>query len=171
MFLIYLLVTTLILLLCGSFFGAPWVPTRKVDFARIDKLSNLRSGQTLYDLGCGCGGLMFYLAKIHSDSKLVGIEIAPLPYLYSKIRSFFYKNVDVKFGDLKYYDLSKAQVVYIFLMPKTLNKIRTKLIRELPPDAKIITSCWGFDFTKEDIIDEHDKQVDYFVYTAGEILG
>ena len=114
---------------------------------------------------------MFYLAERHPDSKFVGIEIAPLPYIYSKIRSIFYKNVNVKYGDLNYYNLSKAQVVYMFLMPKTLNKIKMKLIRELPADARIITSCWGFDFTKEDILDEHDKQVNYFVYTAREILG
>jgi SAM-dependent methyltransferase len=171
MFLYFTISTILILLVfAGSLFGAPWVPTRKVDYERIDKLANLKDGEKLYDLGCGLGGVLFYLSERHKNSKFIGIEIAPFPYLFAKLRSLFYQNVRIKFGDLKRQNLSSAKVVYMFLTPDTHNKLKIKLIRELKPEAKIITACWGFDYDSNAQVDKAEKQVSYFVYTAGEVM-
>ena len=54
---------------------APWVPTKKSDFARIFQLANLKAGETFYDLGCGNGQLVIYAVK-NFQAKAIGLEIA-----------------------------------------------------------------------------------------------
>jgi predicted RNA methylase len=172
---IYLVITSIFLLLIffGALFEAPWVPTRKVDYERIDKLAGLKSGQTFYDLGSGFSGLLIHLAQKHQKSRFVGVEIAILPYLISKLRTLNHSNIKIVFGDLKRLDISRADVAYLFLRPETLPRVQKKLMEELKPEAKIITACWGFDFSQEDIVEDQPRtgeQAKYFVYTAKELL-
>ncbi len=168
---ILLFVILLILVFGGSFFGAPWIPTPRVDYARIEKLSNLRDGQSFYDLGCGFGGLLFFLAQNHPAVKIKGVEIAIIPYIAAKIKAFSQKNVTICFGDIKQHDISDADVVFMFLTPETHRNLKAKIIRELKPQAKVITACWGFDYDTNGIVDKTESNVSYFAYTAGEIIG
>jgi hypothetical protein len=147
----------------GAFFDAPWAPTVKGDFDRIAELAGLKEGMLLYELGSGTGALLFYLSgkyKIHC----VGIEVAPLFYLYSKIKSLFYKNVNIKYGNFYNHDLSRADAIFAYLMPKTLNKLREKIKNEAKSDVKIIISCWGFENIKPLKISEMNRRFSYYLY-------
>jgi tRNA A58 N-methylase Trm61 len=53
--------------------GAPWVPTWKKDFERINKLANLQPGETFIELGCGNGRVCRAVAKA------VGKASPPMP--------------------------------------------------------------------------------------------
>lgn len=172
---IYLLIPFLLLLFIffGALFEAPWIPTRKVDYERIGQLANLKSGEVFYDLGSGFGGLLFHLADKNPKAKFIGIEIALIPFFASKLRSLFHPNAKIIFGDLKRQEISDADAVFLFLMPETLKKVQEQIISSLKPTAKIITACWGFDFSQDDIVADEPKmknQSKYFVYTAKELM-
>ena len=155
----------------GGLFEAPWVPTRLVDFERIETLANIKPGMTFFDLGSGMGGLLFYLASKYPEAKFKGIEIAPILFYRSPASGpCFIRTYPVSYGDVKRANLDGVDVAYLFLMPDSLGRLKHKLFEDLPAEAKIITAVWGFDFAKEEVIDKCDRQVDYYVYTAGEIM-
>ncbi|MDO8436058.1 MAG: class I SAM-dependent methyltransferase [bacterium] len=166
----YFLIPILILIILtftGAFFAAVWLPTKKEDFDRITKLAGLRPGMLFYDLGSGDGELLFYLSKKYNVN-CVGIEISPLLFLYSKIKSLFYKNVKIYYGDFYKYDLSKADIVYIFLLPKSYARLRKKLETELRKDVKIILSSWPFEDCEPNQIDKKEKAFTYYSYITKE---
>lgn len=157
----------LILIFLGALFEAPWVPTRKKDFDRVAKLANLRPGMLFYDLGSGSGELLFYLSKKYNVN-CVGIEISPFLFLYSKIKSLFHNKVKIHYGNFYKYDLSKADMVYIFLLPKTYGKLRKKIETELKRGTKIILSCWPFKDCKPNKIDKKENAISYYLYITKE---
>ncbi|MCX6796727.1 MAG: class I SAM-dependent methyltransferase [Candidatus Falkowbacteria bacterium] len=121
---------------------APWVPTRKKDLERICQLANLQPSENFYDLGCGDGRLVFYSAKNYQTNS-IGIELAFPFYLYCQIRQWLSqnKNIQFKFKNLYQENLSSADIVFFFAASskKITDKLKTKLKKELKPNARIIS--------------------------------
>jgi SAM-dependent methyltransferase len=148
----------------GALFGSPWLPTRKEDFKRIEKLIELKPNMIFYDLGSGSGELLFYLAQKYKI-KCVGIEISPLLYAYSKFKSLFYKNVDIKYGNFLRYDLSLADVIYAFLTPNLYSKLEKKIKNDVKKESTLILlSTWPFQNKKPHKISKEDKKITYYLY-------
>jgi len=167
--LILVLNTFFLLFALGGFFGAIWAPTRKKDYERIDKLMDLKPGTVLYDLGSGSAGLLFYLSKKY-NIKCVGIEVSPILYLYSKIKSLFYKNVEIKFGSFLWHDLKSADIIYVFLLPRIYNKLRNKIKNNTKENVKIISAVWPFENIKYSKISEDNKNMNYYFYYKRDLL-
>jgi SAM-dependent methyltransferase len=147
----------------GSYFDAIWLPTKRANYDRIAKLSQLKPGMIFYDLGSGSANMLFYLSKKY-DVNCVGIEIAPFWYLYSKIKSLFYKKVKIKYGNFYKHNLSSADVVYVFLLPKNYSKIKDKTDKELKNGAKLVLSSWPFKDSKPFNIDGEGTSSPYYLY-------
>ena len=138
---------------------APWVPSREKDLKRIFKIAGLKPNETFYDLGCGNGRIIFY-ANRNFHVKSIGIELALPLFLICKIRQFFHLNKGIifKYKNLFKEDLSKADVVYVFGMPKPLErKLKQKLEKELKPGARVISYCFSIKGLKPKIIDKPDQ--------------
>lgn len=145
-FLFFLLLVILVLAGSAAYAGyraAPWAPTFKADTERFLKLADIKPGQKVYDLGCGDGRLV--VAAGEAGTQAVGFEISLIPYFFAKWRakkSPAGKNCQIKFKDFWKKDLSDADVVYFFLMPKIFAKMKAKLEKELKPGAKVIIYTW-----------------------------
>ncbi|MFZ5365523.1 MAG: class I SAM-dependent methyltransferase [Patescibacteria group bacterium] len=142
---LYLLVfIAIILLLTMAVAGklsAPYVPTKKDDLKRIVKLAGLTSKMTFCDLGCGDGRVVAYVAKF-TRAEVIGIELAIPLYCFAKIRQQLPKkrNLKIVYGNFLNMDLSRADIIYIFGFPKTLQqKISAKIKRNVKSGAKIIS--------------------------------
>lgn len=166
---------------------APWVPCRNRDLKRIFKLANLKPGEIFYDLGCGDGKTVIYAAK-NFNAKAVGIEMAIPLFIICKIRQIlnllsytesslsFLKprlpspskgeetkcltqpSIIFKWKNLFNEDLSKADVIYFFGMPKTIkNKLKEKIKREAKPGARVISYVFKVDGWEPGIIDKPGK--------------
>ena len=169
MYLFPFLVAVCILLFIGGLFAAPWVPTKKNDFERIAEMAKLKPGMVFYDVGSGSGNMLFYLSQKY-NIHCIGIEISPLLYLYSKIRSLFYKKVKIVYGDFYQHDISKADALYVFLMPKTFYKLKIKIAKEIKEDSKIIVSCWPLPNCNPIKISKKNNEVDYYLYNKTALL-
>ncbi|MCX6789652.1 MAG: class I SAM-dependent methyltransferase [Candidatus Gribaldobacteria bacterium] len=149
LFIFFLLLIILVLAGTAAYAGwraAPWAPTFKADTERFLKLANIKPGQKIYDLGCGDGRLV--VAAGEAGAVAIGFEISLLPYSIAKWRilsSPFKKKCSIKFRDFWRADLSNADIVYFFLMPKIFTKIKNKLEKELKPGAKVIIYAWPMD--------------------------
>ncbi|MBU4350977.1 hypothetical protein L6250_01875 [Candidatus Parcubacteria bacterium] len=169
---IFILLTNAVILLMiiGGFFGAIWVPTKKKDYERIAILAGLRPGMVFYDLGSGSADLLFYLSKKYKI-RCVGIEISPILYLYSKIKAIFFKNVQIRYGNFLKYDLSEADVIYVFLLPKIYEKLQEKLYNDAKNESLIILSAWPFKDAKYLKTNEKDRKLTYFLYKKADLYG
>jgi SAM-dependent methyltransferase len=148
---------------------APWVPTRKKDLQRICELANLQTGENFYDLGCGDGRLVFYTAK-NCQANSVGIELALPFYLYCQIRKWLdkNKNVQFKFKNLFYENLTNADVIFIFAAysEKITDKLKTKLKTELKPGSRIISYVFPITGWNPKIVSKPtNKDLPIYLYT------
>jgi hypothetical protein len=109
-------------------FGAPYLPTKKVQIDTALKLLALNRGQTLLELGCGDGRVMRQAAKqgIHS----IGYELNPLLVLIAKIVTWKHrKYATVVWGNYWTAKWPPADGVFTFLLDKYMNKLDKKMIQ------------------------------------------
>ena len=124
---------------------APFVPCKKKELPRIFEVIALKNNEIFYDLGCGDGRVVFYAAQ-NFPVQAIGIEMSFLFFLYCWVKRIFSSdksNIIFKLKNLFYEDLSKADAIYVYGMPKVLEeKLRYKLEKELKKGARVI--AYGF---------------------------
>lgn len=166
---LYVLDIALFLFIVGGLWGALWIPTKKRDYERIAKLIDLRPGMSFYDLGSGTGDLLFYFSK-NRGVQCVGIEVSPILYLYSKIKSLFFKNVEIRYGNFFNHDLSKADIIYTFLHPKMYGRLKNKMDTGIRKDSTLILlSTWPFKDVSPLKISEKNKEATYYLYRKADL--
>ena len=133
-------------LLYSSIMGAPYVPTSKKHIDEILKKANLDKGQTFMELGSGDGRLVRRAVQVYGV-KGIGIDINSLLVLLSRLLAArqHLKNIIFIRQNIFVADFSKADVLYLFLMPETIKKLLPKLEKELPRQSLIISH--GFKIT------------------------
>jgi predicted RNA methylase len=126
---------------------SPWWRTNK-KIARIQcKLAKIGKNDIVYDLGCGDGTALMTAAK-EFGAQGVGVEIDPLRYWYAKIAILFAglsKKLKIIRKNFFTVDVSDATVVIMYLIPKTLNRLKPKLLKELKPGTRIVTFVYKID--------------------------
>lgn len=143
----YLIILFGIILVFGtamyaSFRAAPWLPVFKRDIKRIIEFADVKKGDKVFDLGCGDGRVLIGLANNTQAEYLIGYEISFLFYIWSKLRVIFMglsKKAEIRFGDFLMKDLSSADVIFCFLTPMAMKKLKPKFEKELKKGTKIIS--------------------------------
>jgi hypothetical protein len=129
--------------LYASWRAAPWLPMYSNDGARAVVLARFRAGDKFYDLGAGDGRTLVAAAEAGAYSE--GFEISLFPYLLAKIKIFFssVKNKPkIYFRDFWKINLGEADVIFVFLMPRIMEKLKVKMEKELKSGARIICYTW-----------------------------
>lgn len=120
--------------------GAPLALTSRSRLDMIFERLEIKEGEKFYDLGTGTGRVMVQAGK-KTKAQIFGFELSPIFYLISlfnlKLRRA--QNFKLFLQDFFRADLSQADIVFCFLMPKALAKLKTKLEQELKPGTKIIS--------------------------------
>ena len=140
--------------------GAPWVPTWRRDIARLMLLLNLKSGQKLYELGCGDGRVGLALVR-GTGAELVGIELSFLHWAIAQVLKRLKRMQNARFvwGDIYRQDLSDADAVYLFLMPEFYEKLKPKLERELRPGTRVVSYVWPIEGWAPIAVDQPNKDL------------
>jgi SAM-dependent methyltransferase len=149
-FFVYFILASFLLIVGISFHNAsksfaPFVPCSRKELPRIFDAIQLREGEVFYDLGSGDGRIVFYAGE-NFPVKAIGVEMSFLFFLYSQIKKLFVSEksqIVFKMKDLFFEDLSQADAIYVYGMPKVLEKkLRFKLEKELKKGARVI--AYGF---------------------------
>ena len=158
-----------IIVLCSAAYAglraAPWVPSKKNDIERVIQLAQIQPGQKFYDLGCGDGRILTAAAKKQALS--YGIELSLLPYLAAKIRKQFQQErarITVLYKDFWHTNLSNADIVYFFLTPQIIPKLKQKFEKELQSRTTVISHVWPIDGWKPTKIDKRKDHPDIYYY-------
>ncbi len=137
-----LFLLTFVTLISFIWVFAPYFPTRKGHLELIKKVANLKDGETFYELGCGDARVSIALAKAYPKANLIGLEMAgPLFfYAWTKAKLSGCKNIQIKWKNIFWQDLSDANSVYVFGMTESLNKkLKEKFLTDLKPSSRIIS--------------------------------
>ena len=126
--------------------GAPFVPTEPKTVEKMLRLAQVKKGDVLYDLGSGDGRIVTAAALMGANA--YGVEIDPLKTFYSHFMLLLFglnKYAKIIRGDFYKVDLSKANVVTLFLLPETNQKLKDKLQKELRTGSRIVSYAFKFD--------------------------
>jgi hypothetical protein len=130
-----------------------WYPTPQLLVDKMLDMAGLTPSDYLIDLGSGDGRIVISAAKrgVHA----AGIEYNPDMVEYSKknaVKEGVADKTDFINADIFEYDLSKATVITMFLLPDINMKLRPKIL-ELKPGTRIVTNTfsmqdWQYDEVK-----------------------
>lgn len=121
---------------------APWWRTNKKIARKACTLAEITNRDVVCELGSGDAGFLLTAVKEFQAKEGVGIEIDPLRVFISKIlvkKNQLSNKIKIIKGDFFKQDLSRATVIFVYLVPKTLQKLKPKFLKELKPGVKIIS--------------------------------
>jgi hypothetical protein len=146
--------------------GAPWVPSSLSTVRKMLSMAELQPGQVLVDLGAGDGRIVMTAAR-QFKAQAIGVEIDPLRCAIANGLIFLTssrRKARVICGNLSSYDCSDADVVTLYLLQRTNQKLKEQLSQQLKPGAKIVSHTFSMEGWAPIAIDD-DKGI--FVYEIG----
>jgi SAM-dependent methyltransferase len=132
--------------------GGPFVPTPPAVVEAMLKLAGVGPKDFVVDLGSGDGRIVLAAARAHK-ARGVGVEIdqelvdqanAEARKQGLAERARFVRQ------DVREADLGRATVLTLYLLPGMMQNLRTKLLRELQPGARVVSHDFTFDQWKPD---------------------
>lgn len=139
------------------------MPAKIDKIRRMLKMTDIRSGEVLYDLGSGDGRIVAEAARLYK-TKAIGVEIDPIRVLISRLKLKF-KKLDkyakIKHANLFNVNLKDADVVTMYLLPKTVNQLKSKFKEELKRGTRIVSLQFPLKNWKPVKVDKENK---IFVY-------
>lgn len=128
-----------------------YVPTPQEVVDRMLEMADVRPGEVVYDLGCGDGRIPVAAAK-RFGVKAWGFDIDPVRVKESlenvqrgKVESL----VTIKLQDIFDLDLSKADVITLYLLPQLNVKLIPQLDK-LKPGCRIVSHDFDMEGVKPD---------------------
>ena len=148
---------------------SPFVPSDMSNVERMVKLSGLRPGDVVVDLGSGDGRIVFTALRANSKVTGWGVDLdaalvdktnaAARAQGLGKRAQFFHRNAFDA-------DLSKADVIYMWLWTEVQQMLRAKILAEARPGTRVVTNLWGMGSWEPDEIDSKGSPVNLWVVPA-----
>ncbi len=141
---------------------APWWRTNKKTAQAMCRLAKIGKQDVIYDLGSGDGTALITAAK-EFGAKGVGIEIDPLRFLISMWRiksNGLSSKVKIIKNNFFKEDLSMATIVFVYLVPKALERLRPKLLKELKKGTLLLSFRYKINLP----LIKYDKKNEIYVY-------
>ena len=126
-----------------------YVPTPDEVVDKMLELADVRTGEVVYDLGCGDGRIPVRAAKKYGV-KAWGFDINPVRVKESleNVEKNNVKNlVTIKLQDIFELDLSKADVITLYLLPQLNVKLIPQLDK-LKPGCRIVSHDFNMEGVK-----------------------
>lgn len=127
---------------------APWWRTTKTVARHMCRLAKVGKKDIIYDLGSGDGTALITAAK-EFGAKGIGIEIDPLRVFISKrLVGFAGASDRVEIVKSNFFDvnISKASIIFVYLVPKALMRLKKKMLKELKPGTRVVSYRYTIDF-------------------------
>lgn len=120
---------------------APVYPTPETVVDRMLMIAQVKPGETVYDLGCGDGRIVIAAAEKYK-AKAVGIEIRRDVYekTLARVASLgLADEVKIVHGNALKWDLRPADVVTLYLLTSSNERLKPILMRDLKPSARVVS--------------------------------
>ncbi|HET9445140.1 MAG TPA: class I SAM-dependent methyltransferase [Steroidobacteraceae bacterium] len=111
---------------------------------RMLSVAKVKTGDVVYDLGCGDGRMVIAAAKKYA-TRGVGVDLDPARIREARAnakREGVEHLVTFKVGDMFETDIREATVVLLYLLPELNRRLKPKLFAELRPGARVVSHDW-----------------------------
>lgn len=125
---------------------APYYPTPEMVVERMLKLGGLKPGEKMYDLGSGDGRVVIMAAdKFKADSTGIEYDMDLWKQSSDRIKSLgLEKRARIIHGDIAKQDFVAANLLTVYLLPSSNDKIRPMLEKQLKPGTRIVAHDFMF---------------------------
>ena len=167
---VVVLISVFLIIIYSLRVGISPVPsTKAVQEIVLDAIPSTQKGE-IFELGSGWGSLLFPLAEHCQDAVVTGIEISPVPLLFTKIRQFFHssQNIIIKRENFYNISLNNATIVVCYLFPRAMRELKEKFERELQSGTMVVSNTFAIPHWKPYAVIElqdlyHTKIYIYYV--------
>ena len=139
--------------------AAPYFPTPETIVLRMLRLGQLKSGEKMFDLGSGDGRIVIMAAeKFKADATGIEIDDALWKRSSDRIRELgLEKKARIIHGDIFQQDYSAADLLTVYLLPQSNDKLQPLLERQLKKGTRIVAHDFGFSgWTPVKVVDIDD---------------
>ncbi len=127
--------------------GMAGVPARPRLIRRALELADVRPGEVVYDLGAGDGRALLIAAR-EFNARAVGLEVEPVHCAVAWLRALLgglLSNVSVRRQNFFHADLGDADVVFLYLTPPLVERLRPQLELQLRPGTRVVSLSFPFE--------------------------
>ncbi len=119
---------------------APFISTKFSAILAILKELNLSGKETVYELGAGKAGFLRAVEQKFKNEKLVGVEYSWWPYVLAKMQIVITgSKIQMIRKNIFKISLKEADVIYCFLIPETMKRLKEKFKKECRPGTLVVS--------------------------------
>jgi ubiquinone/menaquinone biosynthesis C-methylase UbiE len=121
---------------------APYIPSPQIIVDKMLEAARVKPGETVYDLGSGDGRIIITAAQ-KFKAKAVGVELSKdlCRTAEERVKALGLQDqVKVIHGNLLNVDLSPADVVTLYLLTSSNDRLKPNLERYLKPGARVVSN-------------------------------
>jgi protein-L-isoaspartate O-methyltransferase len=124
---------------------APYYPTPSFVVEKMLRLGALKAGEKMFDLGSGDGRIVIMAAKeFHADATGIELDADLASRSSERIRQLgLEKRASIIQGDILQQDYSSADLITVYLLPTSNDKVRPLIESQLRKGARVV--CHDFD--------------------------
>ena len=118
----------------------PFFPSRPGAWQAVEPLISVTQATRVIDIGSGLGDMSMYIAKQRPLCLSEGIEIAPLPFIISKLRALLKRSAaQFKFGNYNDINFGDYDIVFAYLSPVAMMPLWQKAQLEMKSGSLLIS--------------------------------
>lgn len=131
----------------------PYYPSGPRVWDEVERLLPQGRALRVIDIGSGLGGLVLQLARRRPESRIEGIELAPLPWLASRVRARLAGST-ARFlrGDYERLDFGAYDAVFAYLSPAAMSALWRKAAAEMRPGSMLLSYEFGIEGQAPDLV-------------------
>ena len=148
---------------------APDFPTPQTVVDRMLAIANVKSTDLVYDLGCGDGRILITAARTY-HCRGVGVELSRDIYdrTCQRIKALgLADQISIIHGNVLRTDFSPADVVTLYLMTSTNERLKPEMERMLKPGTRVVSHDYeihGWKAAKEELVSVDGRPHKIFLY-------
>src|SRR5229473_5216523 len=137
---------------------APYYPTPEIVVEKMLQFGGLKAGEKTFDLGSGDGRIVIMAAKkFRADATGVEFDDALFKQSMDKIKTLgLSATARIIHGDLLKQDYSSADLLTVYLLPMSNDKVSPMLEKQLKKGARIVAHDFEFSAWKPEKIEDVD---------------
>jgi precorrin-6B methylase 2 len=151
----------------------PYVPTPHDVVARMLDMADVKRGEFLIDLGSGDGRIAIAAAK--RGARAYGVDLNPVRIKEARENAAEAKLTEdqVRFEEKNLFDtdISKADVLTMYLLPSVNLQLRPRILSDMRPGARIVSHSFDMGDWLADRSDEVRSRVIYFWLVPARVDG
>lgn len=117
----------------AGWIGAPYAPTRALVVKKAFEMLSIGKGDVVVDLGAGDGKILFEASR--RGARAYGYELSPIMWAIAWVRALG-KKVSIRFGNFYNKKFSDATVIFAFLMPDIMPRVKEWLSHQTIPSGR-----------------------------------